>query len=799
MATPDAMDERCHIDSVEEGVLECVLSQLRPSDLASLAATSAGMRALVRRARLTVRVDAERLSHRAGTGRRDPKAQQEAMLASLPTLAPRCARLDLTGSRASDQSVARALSRLAHLREVILDGCHRVSTSTAQALVDERRDSPVDLVSLQRCFGLVDGAALLALALGWWRRVFLARHLSATHLLVPGRRLPVSDAPGHLTTLSLTCCAFQCSAAELVRAVAAGAPRLEVLGVGGSSFGARVVRARGAGAGRRGGGNTASAGFASRDDDDEEGDDDDDDDDDDASVFDVDDVESDARRRAEALSGAFVALPKLRALEATFANPEDPFEPASSWLAPAVSRVAELANAADADAVTVTVPVPVPVRTYDLWDAADARCVLRLAAEDARDGPRAAGDVSALRAAANCAPPRGFKVTPLHAAVSALAPDPREDRAAKESASASSEETRGTRPRRGGRARRALVRMLKDRVGGVARDDEDEAEEEKREEEKREEKQDQDDDGVGSGSGSVSGSGSGSCFEFDFDLEAAGASSAATDADEGEAAIRALIAMGADVNARDRSGATPLFLAAEIGRGATVECLLAAGAEPAARNNLGESPLYIAALKGRDAALGALLRHCRAEGLPWQDPEWYGDGWTPLHAAACANHPGIAKTLLDAAAEVQAEASEASAEASAGLARALTTGSNSTTGAKSTTTTTPTTPPRKAPSPSSRTPPTSPPGAPPPIVSAKNRYGATALHIAALLGSAPLVEALLAAGAPHKTRDGNGMRPIDVAAREGHAALWEILAGVDGEDDPEEMFRSRGGRRRTHR
>ena len=234
------------------------------------------------------------------------------MLTSLPTLAPRCVRLDLTGSRASDQSVAGALSRLAHLREVILDGCHRVSTSTAQALVDERRDNPVELVSLQRCFGLVDGAALLALALGWWRR--LPRSAPLRHPPPrPGIRLPVSEAPGHLTTLSLTCCAFQCSAAELVRAVAAGAPRLEVLGVGGSSFGARVVRERGEG--------RAADELAARDVDDRG---DDDDDDDDAAVFDVDDVESDARRRAEVLAEAFVALRNF-ALEVTFAHPEDPF------------------------------------------------------------------------------------------------------------------------------------------------------------------------------------------------------------------------------------------------------------------------------------------------------------------------------------------------------------------------------------------------------------------------------------------------------------------------------------------
>ena len=175
--------------------------------------------------------------------------------------------------------------------------------------------------------------------------------------------------------------------------------------------------------------------------------------------------------------------------------------------------------------------------------------------------------------------------------------------------------------------------------------------------------------GVGSGSGSGSCSPFPARFRFgsfpvrsDFDF--------APEMDVGEAAVRALIAIGADVNARDRSGATPLFLAAEIGRGATVERLLAAGAEPAARNNLGESPLYIAALKGRDVALRALLRHCRAEHLPWQDPEWYGDGWTPLHAAACANHPGIAKILLDAAAEIQAEASGASAGVRGARARA---------------------------------------------------------------------------------------------------------------------------------
>uniref|UniRef100_A0A7S0X2J4 Uncharacterized protein n=1 Tax=Mantoniella antarctica TaxID=81844 RepID=A0A7S0X2J4_9CHLO len=86
---------------------------------------------------------------------------------------------------------------------------------------------------------------------------------------------------------------------------------------------------------------------------------------------------------------------------------------------------------------------------------------------------------------------------------------------------------------------------------------------------------------------------------------------------------------------------------------------------------------------------------------------------------------------------------------------------------------------------------------PPPLVSAANRYGATALHIAALLGSAPLTVALLAAGATHGARDGNGARPIDVAAREGHEKVLVLLRGVQvvGEDEPEQN--PRGRRRRN--
>jgi hypothetical protein len=167
--------------------------------------------------------------------------------------------------------------------------------------------------------------------------------------------------------------------------------------------------------------------------------------------------------------------------------------------------------------------------------------------------------------------------------------------------------------------------------------------------------------------------------------------------------------------------------------------------------------------EGHGVALLTLLRHCEAHGLPWQDPAWYGDGWTPLHAAACANHTGIATTLLTLAAEATLAGEAAPAPATdidSGLAS---------------------------------------PQPPPPIVSAPNRYGATALHIAAVLGSASLTTVLLDAGAPHGARDGNGARPIDIAAREGHEDVLRLLRGVQvvGEDEAEEKPKGRRRGRKT--
>jgi ankyrin repeat protein len=66
-----------------------------------------------------------------------------------------------------------------------------------------------------------------------------------------------------------------------------------------------------------------------------------------------------------------------------------------------------------------------------------------------------------------------------------------------------------------------------------------------------------------------------------------------------EKSVRLLIKAGADVNAKSSEGYTPLILAARYGRTAVVRLLLEAGADPAVKNNYGMNALYSAGFEGR--------------------------------------------------------------------------------------------------------------------------------------------------------------------------------------------------------
>lgn len=85
------------------------------------------------------------------------------------------------------------------------------------------------------------------------------------------------------------------------------------------------------------------------------------------------------------------------------------------------------------------------------------------------------------------------------------------------------------------------------------------------------------------------------------------------------------------MEAKDNSGATPLFLACETGRLGCASMLIRAGAELRRCNTSGEAPLYIAALRGHDAIVEHLLAAFQEQSLKWTVRR------TPAPAPRCTN------------------------------------------------------------------------------------------------------------------------------------------------------------------
>lgn len=108
-----------------------------------------------------------------------------------------------------------------------------------------------------------------------------------------------------------------------------------------------------------------------------------------------------------------------------------------------------------------------------------------------------------------------------------------------------------------------------------------------------------------------------------------------------------LIGAGADLEAATRIGAhTALHVAAKEGNGDIVAILAEAGANVAAVTETGASPLHFAAAAGDVRAVSALLEH----GAPVDamEPEW---GQTPLMFAAALGRTGAVEALLEAGAD----------------------------------------------------------------------------------------------------------------------------------------------------
>lgn len=108
--------------------------------------------------------------------------------------------------------------------------------------------------------------------------------------------------------------------------------------------------------------------------------------------------------------------------------------------------------------------------------------------------------------------------------------------------------------------------------------------------------------------------------------------------------LRRLISAGADLEASDehRDKRTSLILAAAMGRFEAVKILLEAGANTNAQDAIGDSPLHWAARRGENQTALLLISH-RAK-LDMQNK--YGE--TPLILAAAVGSKTIVKALLDA-------------------------------------------------------------------------------------------------------------------------------------------------------
>ena len=113
--------------------------------------------------------------------------------------------------------------------------------------------------------------------------------------------------------------------------------------------------------------------------------------------------------------------------------------------------------------------------------------------------------------------------------------------------------------------------------------------------------------------------------------------------------VEALLAQGADVNARNEYGDTPLHLAVERGGIDVAALLIAKGADVNAKDNHDNTPLHVAAEKGRKEYAELLL----AKGADVNAKDSLGR--TPLHKVRTMYGKSAAEVLLVNGADVNAK------------------------------------------------------------------------------------------------------------------------------------------------
>ena len=114
--------------------------------------------------------------------------------------------------------------------------------------------------------------------------------------------------------------------------------------------------------------------------------------------------------------------------------------------------------------------------------------------------------------------------------------------------------------------------------------------------------------------------------------------------------VKSLVDAGADIEARNSLGRSPLLVACENGNFAKVKMLVEAGASVRATDKKKETCLTLAAHHGHTETVRYLV------GLPEVDVDQPGrDRYTALHSAVIEGHSDVVQVLIDAGADIEAK------------------------------------------------------------------------------------------------------------------------------------------------
>jgi ankyrin repeat protein len=206
--------------------------------------------------------------------------------------------------------------------------------------------------------------------------------------------------------------------------------------------------------------------------------------------------------------------------------------------------------------------------------------------------------------------------------------------------------------------------------------------------------------------------------------------------------IELLLANGANINATDCEGQTPLYSAVCLGRVDTVRVFLARGAKVDVRENRwGHTPLHAAVISVEPEVVELLISH--GADVDARDKR----DCTPLHFAVLSSlraEPEIVEQLPAYGAEVNAEYDHRVtqfrlsnfAKCSGVVKLLLDNGADA---------------------------------------NAQNASGMTALHLASERGHRCLVDMLLTRGADVSIKNNKGETPLDMAVQKGHSDIAELL------------------------